>query len=174
MSKLTDREYLVMAYQAATKSPDPSTQNGAVIPYTDVGAEYMGRPAERFITGWTDFPPGVANTPERLVRPLKYQYVEHAERNCILNAAREYVPLKGATMYVPWFACSDCARAIICSGIRRLVGHKKMADDTPERWKESITHAMNMLREAGVEMELLEGDLPEAPLIRFNEKLWQT
>lgn len=173
MPKLTDREYLVMAYQAATQSPDPSTQNGAVIPYTDLGAEFMGRPAERIITACTDFPPGVDQTPDRLVRPLKYQYVEHAERNAVLKAANLGVSLKGLTMYVPWFACSDCARAIICSGIKKLVGHKKMADDTPDRWKESITHAMNMLKEAGVEMVLLEGDLPEAPLIRFNENLWK-
>lgn len=37
MPELTDRKWLVLAYKAATQSPDPSTQNGAVIPYYERG-----------------------------------------------------------------------------------------------------------------------------------------
>lgn len=170
MLSKTDREYLVMAYKAATQSPDPSTQNGAVIPYFLVGRE-------RYITACNTFPEGVQSKPERLERPLKYNFIEHAERNCVFNAAAVglfgCVNMKDITMYVPWFACSDCARAIICCGIRRVVGHKRMMDATPEHWKESIKHAFDMFKEAKVETVLLPDELPEAPKIRFNGELWQ-
>lgn len=167
----TDKEYLVMAYNVATSSPDPSTQNGAVIPYclTDEMGVSM---KERFISACNTFPEGVQNTPERLVRPLKYNFIEHAERGAILAAAKEGIPLSGLTMYVPWAACSDCARAIICSGIRRLVLHKDMMDRTPDHWKESIKHAFEMFSEAEIAIEYVEGKL-DAPAIRMNGELWQ-
>ena len=76
-------------------------------------------------------------------------------------------------MYVPWFACADCARAIIQSGIVRVVGHQLMLDKTPPHWKESIEAAFKMLEESGVKMELIQEPLPQAPMIRFNGELWQ-
>lgn len=112
-------------------------------------------------------------TPECLERPLKYNFIEHAERNAVLKAAKLGVALEGMQMFVPWFACSDCARAIICSGVRRVVGHQRMMDATPDHWKESIAHAVTMLKEAGVETILIQESLPEAPVIRFNGSLWQ-
>lgn len=162
----TDREFLVRAYEVATKSPDPSTQNGAVIPFY-----HLGIPDS--IEACNTFPDGVLETPERLQRPLKYNFIEHAERGAVIAAAKRGVPLRGFTMYVPWFACSDCARAIIGSGIVKVVGHKRMLDATPDHWKESIAHAVTMLKEAGIETVLLEEHLPEAPVIRFNGQLWQ-
>lgn len=170
MLSKTDREYLVMAYKAATESPDPSTQNGAVIPHY-----FMGR--ERYYCACNTFPEGVKSTPERLERPMKYNYIEHAERNCINMAAKNglfsCVNPSELTLYVPWFACSDCARSIIASGIKRVVGHKRMMDATPEHWKESIKHAFVMFEEAKVEWVLIPDELPEAPQIRFNGELWQ-
>lgn len=167
MSFKTDREFLVQAYKVATESPDPSTQNGAVIPYWVLGKA-------QFVEACNTFPEGVQNTPERLQRPLKYNFIEHAERGVIFAAAkRSFLSLHGATMYVTWFACADCSRAIICSGIKKVVGHKRMMDATPEHWKESIAHAFTMFKEAGVETVLFEDHLPEAPAIRFNGVLWQ-
>lgn len=94
---MTPQQYLLMAYKEATKSPDPSTQNGAVIVTTAGTAADCNR-----------FPERVKITDARLERPLKYNFIEHAERNAIFSAARKQLPLLGATMYVPWFACSDC------------------------------------------------------------------
>jgi dCMP deaminase len=167
---LTDQELLVMAYQAATKSPDPSTQNGAVIPHkSDFGGW-------DYVTACNTFPEGVEETPERLVRPLKYNFIEHAERNAIFEGAKAGIfnwANHSPVMYVPWFACADCARAIICSGIRKVVGHKRMMDATPDHWKESIQHAFVMFKEAGVETVLIPDELRTAPTIRFNGELWQ-
>lgn len=155
------KQYLLMAYTMAKKSPDLSTQNGAVI-ITPSGVA----------GGYNKFPTRVSVTKDRLQRPLKYSYMEHAERSAIYKAATLQLPVLGSTMYSPWFACADCGRAIIEVGIRKVVGHKKMLDETPDRWKESIDIALDMFKEAGVETEWFEGDLG-GPKILFNGKWFQ-
>lgn len=155
------REYLAQAYRVALASPDLSTQNGAII------INSRGQTA----MGCNKLPIGVAVTPERLERPKKYLWTEHAERNAIYNAASRGVCTEGATMFCPWFACADCGRAIIQAGISHIVGHQKMFDETPDRWKDSIAEALEMFWESGVSWELIDGDLGCEP-IRFNEQLW--
>jgi dCMP deaminase len=49
--------------------------------------------------------------------------------------------------------CVDCARAIIQCGIVRLV---YVRADVPERWRESCDVALEMLKEAGVEVVIME------------------
>lgn len=154
--------WLKRAYAVALGSPDPSTQNGSVIINSD---------RVPITEGYNGFPKGVLNTPDRLERPIKYAMVEHAERYSILMAARHGLYTDGATMFCPWFACADCGRAIIGAGIKKVIGHKRMFDATPERWNESIALAFAMFEEAGVETELLEDTLNVAP-IRFNGELW--
>ena len=162
----SDKEFLIDAYRVATLSPDPSTQNGAIVPYYNDGHEMA-------CYSCNTFPQFVNPLDDRMQRPLKYSYIEHAERGAIYAAAKIGVPLFGKTMYCPWAACAECARAIICSGIRKVVNHKKMMDATPEHWKESITYANIMFKEAKVEIIVIDEDLPEAPKILFNGKLWQ-
>lgn len=157
---LEDR--LIEAYRVATRSPDPSTQNGAILLRDD----------KILCSSSNSFPVGVENKPERLERPDKYAFVEHAERGVIYVAARRGIETKGTTMIVPWFACSDCARAIICAGVSHVVGHQNMMDATPDHWKESIAVAFQMLDESGVTYELISAKLG-APQIRFNGELWQ-
>lgn len=129
---------------AAIESTDPHTQNGALL-----------RSKRGFVvTAANQLPPIVA-TAERLARPEKYSYIEHAERHVIYRAARAGIPTEDAVMYCPWFACADCARAIILAGINRVVGHVVPRKVTPERWAKTIEIADTMLREAGVEIVLL-------------------
>lgn len=87
------------------------------------------------------------------------------------KAARDGWPLDRATMYVPWFSCAECSRAIIQAGIKRVIGHQRMFDETPERWRKSVDTGLSMLREAGVELEFVQGKLDLEP-IRFNSQLW--
>jgi dCMP deaminase len=155
------KDWLLAAYIAATKSPDLSTQNGAVIPAQN----------NVVLQACNEFPRHVKMKGERLERPLKYSFTEHAERNVIYEAARLGVSIQGCTMYVPWFACADCARGIIQSGITKVVGHKQMMDGTPDHWKESIKAAFEMLDEAGIQTELLDVVL-NGPKVRFNGKWW--
>ncbi len=87
-----------------------------------VGCVIVGPDREIRSTGYNGFPREVDdNVEERHERPAKYAWTEHAERNAIYNAARMGTALKGCTMYVPWYPCMDCARAIIQSGISWLV-----------------------------------------------------
>ena len=89
--------------------------------------------------------------PERLERPEKYLWMEHAERNAIYNAARHGTQMQGCTLYVELLPCMDCARAIVQAGIREVVvdGHR-----VREYWSEQYTphfeHIRTMFREAGV------------------------
>jgi dCMP deaminase len=153
-----DRFYLALAYVYASRSPDPSTQNGAVI---------VPAKGDEEVCDCNNFPTTVSVTAERLERPLKYQYIEHAERNVVYKAARLGIKTEGATMYCPWYACTDCARAIIQAGIVRVVGHALPEHENNPRWKESIAVAVDMLKEAGVQCDFLEGKLDAQP-IRMN------
>lgn len=152
-------EYIKEAYKfAAANSTDLSTQNGAIL------VDGSGTPVA---WGANHFPNGVAETPERLQRPAKYLYVVHAEHESILNAAKNGVKTDGLEMYGSWVACNDCAKAIIDSGIAKVVGHKKTIDASPEHWKDPIKIALEMFKEAGVIYELWDGDIGEVE-IRFN------
>lgn len=158
-----DRFWLSEAYRKATQSStDPSSQIGAVI--VDSGRGLIS-------WGTNHFPEGVAESAARWQRPLKYSYVEHAERNAIYHAARNGCATQGATMYAPWFACADCARAIIQAGISEVVGHQDASDKTMERWAETINLADGMLSEAGVKFRRVTGKL-YAPAIRFDGEVW--
>ena len=99
---------------AAEFSPDLSTQNAAIL---------IGRDGHVILKSVNKFPAGVQQTPERWERPLKYAYVEHAERNLIYTAAWAGVSTYGKIMICPWFACADCARAIVVAGIEEVIGN---------------------------------------------------
>jgi len=163
--------YLRVAHQFAEKSPDPSTQNGAIL------VDPNGRPDNKILgAGCNEFPRNVQYTEERLQRPLKYSFIEHAERNAIFDAIRRGNSPVGATMYVLWAACADCARAIIQAGVSRVVTcayyHKQntTGDVATNRknWSESIDPAFTMLREAGVEIVFFDKPLNAPNQILFN------
>lgn len=144
---------------AMAHATDPSTQNGAIL---------VNGYSEILASGANHFPRGVKETPERWQRPAKYLRVEHAERNCIYDAARRGVKTDGLIMVCPWAACSDCARAIIQAGIRHVISHRVPELDEngfvpgqqgAARWSETIEVAMNMFQEAHVRFETLEGKI---------------
>lgn len=153
--------YLQMAYQVALDSPDPSTQLGAIIVKNDT---VIG-------VGCNTFPHRVRKVLNRLERPAKYSYIEHAERNAIFSAARAGNSTVGATMYAPWFACADCGRAIIQAGITKVIGHKQRFDLVSDRWDDSIKISFEMFEEAGIEIELIDTFISIKP-VRANERFW--
>lgn len=151
------KDWLLVAYNAATKSSDLSTQNGAVIVARD----------NIVLQACNELPRNVKAKGERMERPLKYS---HAERGVVFEAAKYGVSVQGCTMYACWAACADCARAIIQSGIAKVVTHKDTMDMTPEHWKDSIKIAFEMFEESGVVVEFISGKIG-APPIRFNGKI---
>lgn len=147
-----DRQLLRQAYvEAVSYSTDPSTQNGAVL---------VGEDRKVLCNGSNHFPVNVKETPERWERPIKYSFVEHAERNCIYSAARNGIATQGLVMYCPWFACADCARAIIQAGIRTVIGHNTLIhNEGSEAWKQSVAIGDAMFEEAGVETLYVSGEM---------------
>lgn len=142
----TDVDWLRMAFQvAAEHSDDPDTQNGAVIAPPNSLAAWAAN----------HIPAGVAALPGRLVRPEKYRWMEHAERGAIYAAARMGTKTDGATLYCCWFACTDCARAIIEAGVRQVIGHVTPRRLTPGRWEAEVSCGERMLMEAGVSVRWL-------------------
>ncbi len=133
-----DLKYLELAKFVATWSKD-TTKVGCVI----VSPENKVRSI-----GYNGFPRGVEdNVPERHERPAKYKWTEHAERNAIYNAERN---LKNCTIYLEWFPCADCARAIIQSGISTMIAGTPDVDN--ETWGEDFKVSLVMLLEAHVDI----------------------
>ena len=148
---MNEIDYLRQACQfASISSHDSRTQNGAVLVTKT-----------RTICAVNAFPIGVKFTPQRGEAPQKYLFIEHAERAAIYRAAALGVATAGASLYCPWFACCDCARAIIMAGITEVVGLVSLRNATPERWQDNIKLAERMLTEAGVGQRLLAVELGE-------------
>ncbi|MBQ1534664.1 MAG: dCMP deaminase family protein [Erysipelotrichaceae bacterium] len=135
-----DEYFMGLAHLSALRSKDPNTQVGACIVDAEnkvVSIGYNGMPR-----GCSDneFPwereGGFLNT--------KYAFVVHAELNAILNSPR---PVKDCTLYVSLFPCNECAKAIIQSGIRKIVYESDKYDGT-----EGNIASKKMLQKAGVEL----------------------
>ena len=137
--------FLGIAEQIKLKSKDESTQIGAII---------VGKDKEIRSTGYNSFPRGLDdNRPERQERPIKYFYFEHAERNAIYNAARVGTPTDNCEIILTSGPpCSDCARAIINSGIKKVYCKSVCTTKNKEKWQESQAIALEMLKECGVEV----------------------
>jgi dCMP deaminase len=72
----------------------------------------------------------------------------HAEANAILNAAKNGAKTEGATAYVTFPPCSQCAAALIQAGVKKVVCPN--LETAPERWRASFKLGNNMLFEAGL------------------------
>jgi dCMP deaminase len=141
-----DRRFMDLARHIGDWSKDRSRQVGCVV----VGPDNIIR-----ALGFNGFPRGLDDDlDERHQRPAKYLWTEHAERNAIYTAARIGIPLAGCRMYLPWFPCVDCGRAIVQTGIAELIGIKP--DLTDQKWGEDFIVAVKMLEEAGVLIRYLE------------------
>lgn len=169
LKKMTEQEsidivHLRLCYGLAKASPDRSNQNGALLLRGD----------QIISTGRNDFPIGLEVTEDMITdRDKKLFYIEHAERTAIYNAAAVGERTRETIMYCPWFACDSCARAIILSGISKVIGHKQRMDMTPDRWKASVEAGLQMLRDCGVEMEFYDGPIGACEPIIINGEKWQ-
>jgi len=140
-----DEYFINIAEQVKLKSKDEKTQIGVVV---------VGKDNEIVSTGYNSFARGINDDiSERQDRPEKYFWFEHAERNAIYNAARIGVSTLGTTMYMTCgMSCSDCARAIINSGVSKIV-LRKGKGAKGDKWDESSIRSMKMFKEAGVIVE---------------------
>ena len=138
---LTWEEYFMgLAHLSGLRSKDPNTQVGAVI--VDENNRVVS-------IGYNGFPSGVSDDEfpwgrEGGVLDTKYAFVVHAELNAILNSQRS---VRGCTLYASLFPCNECAKAIIQSGIRRIVYESDKYDGV-----DTNIASKRMLRAAGVEL----------------------
>jgi dCMP deaminase len=86
----------------------------------------------------------------------KFFWFEHAERNAIYNAARVGIAVAGCTIYINRFPCSDCARAIIQSGIETICCPAKPTNDGA--LDHSFSVAEVLIGEAGVRLVNIDED----------------
>ncbi len=138
-----DTRWLELAALVSTWSKDRSTKVGAVI--VDDRNVLVS-------IGWNGFPRGLDDdVDDRHERPAKYKWTEHAERNAIYNAAANGFALRGCTMYLPWYPCADCGRAIVQSGIARLVCNEP--DWADDRWAADFAVVREMFAEVNLPVE---------------------
>lgn len=152
-----DEYFMGIAILSAMRSKDPNTQVGACIVSPDrkiVGVGYNGFP-----TGCSDDELPWAREGEWL--NTKYPYVCHAELNAILNSS--ITSLKGSTLYVALFPCNECAKAIIQTGIKKIIYLSDKYRDT-----DATKASRMMLQAAGIELQQLKTDKKEL-LLHFNE-----
>lgn len=142
--------FLKLALEISTWSKDTSTKVGAVI---------MDKHGEPVSWGYNGMPPDIDDTiPERMERPAKYGWMEHAERNAIYQSNKK---MKKGHIFVTHPPCADCARAIVKKKIKRVIVDKAngLNSDFGKRYAESFKITMEMLNEAGV--EYIEIDLTQ-------------
>lgn len=134
--------YLRMAQLVASWSKDPSTKCGAVI---------VSPLNEIISTGYNGFPRGVEDKLEWLNdRNTKYLMTVHAEMNAIVFSKRN---IENCTIYTwPFHACSQCAAAIIQTGMK----HHVTLINYNDRWEGSWVLAQKMLDNANVKTTLYQ------------------
>lgn len=149
-TKLThwNLKMMQLADHVAQWSKDRSTKVGAVI--VDINNPIS--------MGYNGFPRGCNDDiEERHARPLKYDWVLHAEENAIMNAARHGIKTYGTDMYVNWFPCSKCAGMIVNAGIKRIFCDKEPDFDNVT-FGAGFKLAIEKLTEGGVEIIYMDYD----------------
>ena len=135
-----DEYFMGLAHLSALRSKDPNTQVGAAI--VDENHRVVS-------VGYNGFPTGVSDdefpwSREGDVLTSKYAFVVHAELNAILNSQRS---VRVCTIYVSLFPCNECAKAIIQSGIKKIVYESDKYNGV-----DTNIASKRMLKAAGVEL----------------------
>ena len=156
---------MAKAYHNALQSPDPSSQNGAVL----VKRQPNGQ-LDIVANGYNHFYKGIP--PEVEDRDKKLQGIEHAERDAIYNAASRGIETQGSILICPWAACYDCARAIMGSGCDALIYHKQRNALTHSPWVENVNEALTWIQNSGIYIFEFDGPCSNTKPILVSSKLW--
>ena len=109
-----DAYFMGLAHLSALRSKDPSTQVGCCI---------VNKDNKVISIGYNGFPIGCNDdsfpwSRDGNINNTKYPYVVHAELNAILNSNKN---LNDCIIYVSLFPCNECSKAIIQSGIKKVI-----------------------------------------------------
>ncbi len=126
-------------------------------PHNHVGACIVNEKNHRILSiGYNGLPEGMnddefdwLSTGEKtgVLKNIKDYYVLHAERNAILNYFGNTNDLKGSTLYVTWFPCTECTKEIIQTGIKKIVYLRMYSKE------ELVEISQIMLKKAGIKFE---------------------
>ncbi len=153
-----DEYFMGLAHLSALRSKDPNTQVGAAI--VDENHRVVS-------VGYNGFPTGVSDdefpwSREGDVLTSKYAFVVHAELNAILNSQRS---VRGCTIYVSLFPCNECAKAIIQSGIKKIVYESDKYNGV-----DTNIASKRMLKAAGVELVRISNTISIQVEKKINEE----
>lgn len=156
------RDRFALAYEVASTSLDPRTQNGVVLE--------LPSGHDDLIVACNDPVKGQSVLDDDF-GDKKYLVMEHAERNAIYHAASGGHRTFGATLYAPWASCSDCARAIVASGIQVVHRHIDAIKRTPDHWQYEVKMGYQILVAGGVQVNDHQGEVG-GHTIRFDGEAW--
>ena len=121
--------YFKYAIAASGLSKDPTTKVGACIVHPE---------HSQFSTGYNGFPKGIFETAEKWQRPLKYEYVRHAEENAV-----SFCPFDthGCAIYVTLQPCHRCLGLLLQNNIKKVYYLEKYANLTmPDVWDDLASY----------------------------------
>lgn len=101
--------FLGLAKVVSQRSHDIQTQHGCII--TDTNNRILG-------LGYNGFPRGLEDDSLPKVRPEKYPWMIHAERNALSNCN---IRPENGIAYVTGQCCNDCIMALWQEGIKKVV-----------------------------------------------------
>lgn len=138
-----DIRYLKIARDISEWSKDPKRKIGAII---------VGLKGQIISQGYNGFPRGFDDSLERFNdKILKRKYIIHAEANALYNALYSGVSVEGCTIYIHGLLpCVECAKAIVQSGIKRVVTD---SDFVSETWRQSNEDALEIFKEASIDFD---------------------
>lgn len=154
-----DRRFLRIAHEVAGWSHDPGTKVGCVLVLD-----------KRILAvGFNGFPQNLSDSFDLYQdREYKLAVTVHGEANAILNAAKNGAKTEGATAYVTFPPCSQCAAALIQAGVAKVVCPDPA--NAPERWRANFRLGNEMLFLARLKLLYYsKEDLWTSELAKFAE-----
>ena len=157
-----DEYFMGVSMLSGMRSKDPNTQVGACI---------VGKDHRILSMGYNGFPNGCSDdlfpwAREGAVLETKYSFVAHSELNAILNYRGNTQDLQGAKIYVRFFPCNECAKAIIQSGIREVIySHSYDYDNHSDEMEASI----RMFEKCGVKYRKFEATERKSIILTLDD-----
>ncbi len=141
-----DEYFMSNAILVSARSKDPHNRVGACIVNKDnkvlsVGYNGLTRGMNDDYFDWLS-----SGEKTGIKKNIKDYYVVHAERNAILNHRGNVDDLKGSTLYVTWFPCTECTKEIVQVGIKKVVYLRNYSK------KDEVEISKIMLEQAGVQI----------------------
>lgn len=109
-----DQYFMGLAFAVAQRSEDPSIKHGCIL---------VSRKENIILaTGYNGLIPGLS--PDKVdihTRPEKYTWMQHSEKNAVLNATQSLKFVDGGVKaYVTGLPCTDCIQILSIVGVKEI------------------------------------------------------